>query len=287
MQKRIKSYIEFYLTLHCNLKCKNCSMASPYFTPQFNDYESFKRDCDKLKEFYQIDVARFTGGEPTLHPEIAKFIAYPKQIGLAHKICVISNGIGLLSVSDEFWEHVDIIHLSVYRGTTINYDKIKTHIEKKKQQYPNLRVIEITDPEVIETLSAYNKDIASKGASINIVPGKFKKLWTKEEKTDEEAQLIWEKCWMKDSTFAVHQGRFYKCPIPMIKTKLYQQENKELPYDYDSDSVDLFAEDAHERMEELHNSRKFLNACKTCNGFNSAEDEDHSQLQSVNIEEII
>lgn len=262
-------------------------MASPYFKPQFVDYEKFKKDCDKLKEFYQIDVARFTGGEATLHPDIAKFISYPKEIGLAYKSCVISNGINLLSAKKEFWENVDIIHLSIYAGTNINYEKILRHLDNIKQEYPHVRIIEITNPEVIAQLSAYNKDITSKGAEVNIVPGMFKQIWTKEQKTDEEAQRIWQSCWMKDSTFAVHEGRFYRCPIPMIKTKLHQQENIPAPFDYASDSVDLYAPDANEKLEKLLSSTKFLNACKTCNGFNTGVDEPHSQLGVIDVGDIL
>lgn len=285
--KRHKSYIEFYLALHCNLKCKNCSMASPYFKPQFNDYESFKRDCDKLNEFYQIDIARFTGGEASLHPDIVEFIKYPKKIGLAYKSCVITNGIGISRMPDEFWEHVDIINFSVYEGVAINYEKIRDLFKIKMQQYPHLKVFEVTDPEVISKFAAYSKDIASKGAEVNINPGMFKKIWTKVPNTIEDAQVIWEKCWMKDSTFAVHEGRFYKCPIPLIKTKLHQQENIPMPYDYLADSVDLFSIDAEQKLDELLSSDKCLNSCITCNGFNTAQEELHSQLSRIDIGEIL
>lgn len=287
LQKRIKNYLEFIPAFHCNLKCKNCSLASPYFKPQFLDFESFKKDCDKLKEFYQIDLARFTGGESTLHPDIVKFISYPKQIGLAFKSCVISNGINLLSASDEFWENVDVINLSIYKGTKIKYDKIINHLETIKQRFPHVKIIEVTDPEIISKLSSYTKDISSKGAEINIVPGMFKKIWKNTPNTDEEAQAVYDTCWMKESAHVVHEGRFHKCGISLIKVKLHEQENISMPFDYLVDSVNLHETDSGEKLDELMNSNKFLNSCKTCNGFNSGIDEPHAQMTEINVRDIL
>ncbi len=262
-------------------------MASPYFNPSYNDFETFKRDCDKLKEFYKLFAARFTGGEALLHPDIVKFITYPKEIGLAEKNCVITNGISLLSAKDDFWEAVDYIHLSVYDHTGINYQKIYDHIKKKQQTYPHVEVLEVTDPEVIKRLAGYKADVESKGAEVNLSYGTFKKLYSTEIKSDEEAQEIYNKCWMKESTFAVHEGKFYKCPISLIKSKLYKQENLLMPFDFDSDAVDLFGENAHEQLDILLESNNFLNACKTCNGYNTAIDEPQSQLKIIDIKDII
>lgn len=284
---RNKTYIEFYLTFHCNLKCSNCSMASPYFSPSYNNLETFKRDCDKLKEFYTLYAARFTGGEALLHPDIVEFITYPKKIGLAEKNCVITNGICLLTAKDDFWEAVDYIHLSVYNDTGINYQKIYDHIKKKQQQFPHIEVLEVTDPEVIKRLSGYKADVESKGAEVNLSIGTFKKLYSTEVKTDIEAQDIYNKCWMKDSTFAVHDGKFYKCPISLIKSKLYRQENLEMPFDFDSDAIDLFDTNAQENLDNLLNSNKFLQACKTCNGYNTAIDEPQSQLKIIDVRDIL
>lgn len=262
-------------------------MASPYFKPSYSDFETFKRDCDKLSEFYKLYAARFTGGEALLHPDIAKFIRYPKEIGLAEKNCVITNGISLLSAKDDFWEAVDYIHLSVYDDTGINYQKIFDKIDEKIKEYPHIEMLEVTKPEVIRKLAGYKADVESKGSEVNLTFGTFKKLYSTTVKSDAEAQDIYNKCWMKDSTYAVHEGKFYKCPISLIKSKLYRQENLDMPFDFDSDAVDLFEVDAQEKLDQLLNSGNFLQACKTCNGYNTAIDEPQSQLKVIDIKDVL
>lgn len=284
---RHKMYLEFFITLHCNLKCTNCSAASPYFKPSYNSFEQFKRDCDKLKEFYTIDAARFTGGEALLHPDVAKFISYPKEIGLAKVNCVVTNGISLLSAKDDFWEAVDYIHISVYRGTGINYEKIYNHVAKKMKQYPHIKLLEATDIESVKNLESYKTDIEDKGVDLNLSYGYFKKIHTKEVKTDQEAQELYNQCWMKNSCYIVNDGRLYKCPMSLVKSKLYEQENIKEPFDLSGDSVDLFSANARLELDQLLDSDRFLNACKTCNGFNTAPDEPQSQLKSINISDII
>lgn len=279
-----------YPVLHCNLKCLNCSMASPYLKPEFESLEQFKKDCDALNKYYELDIARFTGGECTLHPEIVEFLKYPKEIGLAKMNCIITNGINLLSQPEEFWKNLDAINLSIYRDTNINYDKIIKKIEGYQKIYPKLQLRILTDMEVVKTLVGYQRDIVAKGSEVNIVNGHFKVMHHKDTlNTEEEALDIWKKCWLKDSAIAIYGGHFYRCPMTYVKAKLYEQSGIESPFDFSKDAIPLHQENTGELIKNMMESETNIQACRVCLGFNTGVDVPHRQMRpnEIKIKEII
>ena len=90
-----REYLEYYLTYHCNLKCANCSVGSPYIDPTFHwDFDSFKNDVDNLSKYMRIKTLRLLGGEPTLHPDIADYMRYATESDLVTGgVAVATNGI--------------------------------------------------------------------------------------------------------------------------------------------------------------------------------------------------
>jgi len=280
---RQKTYLEIWPVLDCNLKCKNCSMGSPYFKSKHAiNLEQFKKDCDRMKDLFKLDVVRISGGEPTTHPDIVEIMKYPKECGLVYKTNLITNCLNLVSQPDEFWEALDILNISVYQNTNINYDKVFRKIEEKLKQYPHLKCNDITDPEVYNKFKGYEKDIKSKGMEVNIEQGYFKRMWATERWSDEKANEIFSKCWMKDSTWGFHDGYFYRCPITLMKDKLYEQESCSR-FDFDLDRINIHDADAEEQLTKLLEQTTALEACKTCYGFNTGVDEPHEQMDKNKI----
>lgn len=285
-----KTYFEVWPVLDCNLKCARCSMASPYFKKNtFLNFKEYKKDIDVLKQWCHIDLIRIGGGEPTLHPKIVDFLKYPKEQGFCYKTNIISNGINLVKMTDEFWEALDILNISVYKNVNINYDKIYKLIEKKLAQYPHLQCNEITNPEVVGNLQAVQKDIHSKNATVNILSGNFKELYRNTpQRNDMLTEIAFRKCWMKDSTWGFHQGNFYRCPLSFVKEKLYIQEGLDNPYDYGLDRVNLHEKDSKEKLEKfLFGPINHLQACKTCYAFNDGDDHPHEQLNRIDVRDIL
>ena len=124
-----RPYIEYYVTLHCNLKCANCSVGSPFIDEWYSDYNSFVKDVEQLSKYMHVGIFRIIGGEPTLNPDIIKYLKYINQSSIANKTAVATNGINLIAQPKEFWEYCDIINLSIYENTNVNYDKILNFLD--------------------------------------------------------------------------------------------------------------------------------------------------------------
>lgn len=92
------------ITNKCYLNCSWCSSSSVpngYLVPDDKVYALLK------KYRPECDVVRFSGGEPTLHPEIGGFLWYAKE-RLGYKTILLTNGLsGFLSPSvDEYYINV-------------------------------------------------------------------------------------------------------------------------------------------------------------------------------------
>jgi MoaA/NifB/PqqE/SkfB family radical SAM enzyme len=75
----------------CDIDCRFCyhrfeDRADRLFLSKQEIMDRLKRD----REEYDLVVTDFTGGEPTLHPDIVEIVAYGNQIG--NRICLISHG---------------------------------------------------------------------------------------------------------------------------------------------------------------------------------------------------
>jgi organic radical activating enzyme len=114
--------IEFDVVEHCNLRCYGCSHVSPYFNKSFASFESFKRDVDILKDYIHLERLKLLGGEPLLHPDLNLFMLYAKDSGLADKICIATNGVLLGKQTEEFWNIVDWVDISLYSNLIDTFD---------------------------------------------------------------------------------------------------------------------------------------------------------------------
>ena len=117
--KPVLPYLEMHLTDHCNLNCKGCTHFSPIADRLFANINEFKSDVQQLSRlFSNIKAIRLLGGEPLLHPKIADFISYTRALFPNSKIHIVSNGILLPTMNQEFWEscrqNSASIHLTIY-----------------------------------------------------------------------------------------------------------------------------------------------------------------------------
>lgn len=86
-----------YTTLRCNLNCPICYLKFDGFLK-----DKSKIECDlplnlikKIVNKTSAEVIVFTGGEPTLHPNLPQAINYAKKKG--RKVAILTNGLKLLS----------------------------------------------------------------------------------------------------------------------------------------------------------------------------------------------
>src|SRR5579862_96948 len=107
--------IEFFLTDLCNLRCDNCAASAPYLSSANHpDLNSFVESLAYLAPVASCDELRLLGGEPLLNKEICAFLLAARDSRLFRRLKVITNGLLLPKMSEEFWQLADIVRISLY-----------------------------------------------------------------------------------------------------------------------------------------------------------------------------
>ena len=78
--------------LKCNIKCVFCYYRDSLNAPN-RRYNEIIHDLLYARR-HGISVVDFSGGEPTVHPDLPKLISEAKALGM-EKVCIISNGVRL------------------------------------------------------------------------------------------------------------------------------------------------------------------------------------------------
>ena len=272
-----RTHLEHLVTEHCNLKCANCSSGSPFLKEGLSDVNQIEKDVKTLGKYMRMDFIRFVGGEPTLHPELPKFFEIAKRSELLQKkVTCITNGLKLLNMPNEFWEHVDVIGLSVYAHSGINYHKVIEilHEQKDKNGVTFFIATEEDQQSKIEIIKD-NYDINKK----YVDHGTFKILDVYEEFSQTQAQDIFDGCLMKDICHSFLDGRYYRCTISTIKDKHYAAKGIDTGYNFKiQDSIPI-NDDFPEAWEKYTKSKILnINACRFCRGIQTDLAEPHRQL---------
>jgi organic radical activating enzyme len=99
--KIVFPHCDINITLNCNLKCEYCSNFIP-----FQGGDIAKEDIANWIEIWskriEPKIIYILGGEPLLHPNYEEIVLAAQQAWKNSKICIITNGILLPKVHDEF-----------------------------------------------------------------------------------------------------------------------------------------------------------------------------------------
>lgn len=130
LKKPVLRSIETNIVDDCNLNCRGCSHFSNLF--EHGAKVPFERYCQDLKQITDhVFVGQFNmlGGEAILNERIIEYIEYARKLLPYSEIELISNGLLLPKMSDDFYKccaRNDItISISGYRPTLMMKDKIK------------------------------------------------------------------------------------------------------------------------------------------------------------------
>ncbi len=82
------------ITTRCSLRCRDCSLFIPYVaSPCDYPADEIMRDFNNvLSALGHVRIVNFYGGEPLLHPELAKMIRSLRQEHRIDRISIITNG---------------------------------------------------------------------------------------------------------------------------------------------------------------------------------------------------
>lgn len=150
----------------CNFKCKYCYYAEEsyskqkYYDKNVMSLKEFKKYADDISGFgTPIKTLRFVGqGEPLLHKDIDLMVKYAKEINIAEKVEIITNGslltnqmadklimAGLSSLLISI-QGINSSQYEEFCGVDIDYNKlienIKYFYENKKETVLHVKIID-------------------------------------------------------------------------------------------------------------------------------------------------
>ena len=233
--------IEFNLTEHCNLSCTHCDHASSILPTKFADLESFERDIRALSTALEAGQLTFLGGEPLLHPQLLDFLRLAKDVQIANRIFLVTNGVLLHKAPDELWELIDGMWISVYPGIKYRFDW--DWIQRKVDEHQ---------------IFVWRKE----------TPEFAQKSLNKEIRSEELVQMVFDNCELAhmESCHTIYEGRYYMCsPSVWMEPRLALHgidfKNRE------SDSVAIHGNDnLYEDLDNLIRRRRPLEGCRYCLG---------------------
>lgn len=129
MKRKIKR-LELHIARHCNMSCRGCSHLAPLASSNYINEDITIQSLKILEPLLTCDTVHLLGGEPLLYDNITEFAYKVKQIGIANKISLATNGLLLDKVDRSFWNVIDEVNISIYN---YNNDIINKITECAKQ----------------------------------------------------------------------------------------------------------------------------------------------------------
>lgn len=122
-------FLEYYITLNCNLNCISCSSFSPLVNENTHkDLNYIKKDFKKIYEITEkgkkIYKLVLMGGEPLYHPNIDNIINYFGELGI--NLRIVTNGILIPKMTESFFNMIKKYNIELIVSTypSIKYKKI-------------------------------------------------------------------------------------------------------------------------------------------------------------------
>jgi organic radical activating enzyme len=133
------TFCEVQVSEHCNLACRSCSHLSPIMPRRFVEPDTVLRDFATLASCYHVEMVKLLGGEPLLHPALLEVAAAVRTTGISDRVCVVTNGVLLPRMREEFWGAIDEIWISHYPGFQLTSDQQQTLRQLAKEHKVRLR----------------------------------------------------------------------------------------------------------------------------------------------------
>lgn len=97
-------FLSIHLVDKCNNNCQACSHFCTLADDFVIDLEDYARQLKILSQKFFINEIDLMGGEPLLHPHIAKIFDITRDILKNTHICLHTNAILLPKMNQEFWD---------------------------------------------------------------------------------------------------------------------------------------------------------------------------------------
>lgn len=217
-------HLDLNITTVCNYRCASCSHASPFSEPYWMEPAVAWADLNSLRHFVNFDMICLVGGEPTLHPRLLEFLDLAREVEIAKKVCVVTNGSRLAEMRPEFWKKIDVLRVSVYGRA----DAMMPKWAEERCEEHDIEFHAWSYPEFFKQLKA----------------------------TPDDGVESFRTCEWKSDCYTVHEGRFYLCPQSAFFPKRFmgKPSTAGLP----------LGELTEERLQMFLDRSEPFEACKIC-----------------------
>jgi len=128
------SYMEFYITNHCNLNCDDCNRFNNYNFSGHYHYEPYLDTYRRWAELFDVHSISIIGGEPLMHPNLEGWARTIRELW-PNAVCnICSNGTLLLKYKNLYnilKKYKFTLSISVH-----NYSWTDEFIKRLDQFYP-------------------------------------------------------------------------------------------------------------------------------------------------------
>lgn len=251
----------------CNLKCAQCTHASPYFDREDEKYsiEQFTKDVNILSNVCSVNVMRIVGGEPLLNKNLTEFVKSLKNSKLTNIVTLFTNGLLLNVTNKDIFEYIDRLRVSYYSNLTENQvNLISKNCKQVRELFPNLDM-------VVNEMTYFSQ--------FNLL----------EENTNKDlVEKIYNNCYYsyEDRGLSIFNGRLYKCFASRKKYKYLKAHNK-LSADTEAklnpniiDSIAIDSTLTLQSLKEFLDNRTPLEGCKWCLG-TCGKQIKHKQIETI------
>jgi hypothetical protein len=220
--------LETHVVDHCNLACVDCCTRSPDLAPRFAEPAEIERDLRRLGRVLAPQTFKLTGGEPLLHPDISGIARLVRNLAVAERISLTTNGFLLHKAPDALFESLDAITLSFYPSKPLPEERIE-EAEKRAARHGIHLTVKLCD--------------------------EFQVMDRPGGKADRETQAIYDQCWLKVRCHLMYAGHFFLCTRPPhLSPPVFE------------DGVELAGEFLLQRVGALLNRAEGLESCRRCRG---------------------
>ena len=217
----------------CELKCVACTNGVGLLPQVHFPLEQITTDVEAAASVLHADVAVVLGGEPLTHRALLPIMRMVTASGIADRVRVLTNGIRLHRMPDEFWGELEDLRVSIYPGKTPRENVTLARERAYRHGFD---------------LSFY--DVAS---------DPFRAVHTRDLRSDESAQATWHECWYRSNTRKIEAGYFWRC----CTSAHLSQAVLGLAPDVDGLSLSGITE---ESLMEFLARDTFMQSCRRCHG---------------------
>lgn len=135
--------LEFYITNECNLACNGCNRFNNVEFQGHQRWEDYADIYAQWGKIIDVDDIVVTGGEPTLNPELIKWIYGLRRIWARPPIQVFTNGTTLEKLPELYRACQGIgFGSGVWIGVSIHHQDLKTQTLESIRRFLNNDLME-------------------------------------------------------------------------------------------------------------------------------------------------